>query len=441
MPESIRVRTTIGAVTAVALALFIGGLGLLAVIRSNLTDQLRTTARSRAHEAATALRAGYPPTFVVVDTGEQVVQVLDSSGRVLALSPAARALPVLVVPPGQSRVVQPARADESFIAVAEAASTPQGRLVVVVARGLGDVGDSTHVVGKLLLLGLPVVLGIVGAATWAATGRALKPVERIRAEVDAISESEMHRRVPQTGGRDEIARLAGTMNRMLDRLDRARRRQRRFVSDASHELRSPVASIRQHAEVALAHPERTTVPELAETVLAEDLRVQQLVEALLLLARADEGGLDLHRRAVDVDDLVFEEADRLRANRGLRVDTSAVAAARVQGDADALRGALRNLGDNAARHARTRVAFALAQDNGSVTLTVTDDGAGIPTDERERVLDRFVRLDESRDRDAGGSGLGLAIVAEVARAHGGAVTIGDSDLGGASVEVRLPSSE
>ena len=139
-------------------------------------------------------------------------------------------------------------------------------------------------------------------------GRALAPVEAIRAEVDAISAAALHRRVPDPPADDEIARLARTMNRMLDRLEQAQARQRRFVSDASHELRSPVASIRQHAEVALAHPDRTTTAELAETVLAEDLRLQRLVEDLLLLTRADEHTLALRRRPVDLDDLVFDEA-------------------------------------------------------------------------------------------------------------------------------------
>ncbi|HEY4727774.1 MAG TPA: ATP-binding protein, partial [Actinomycetes bacterium] len=231
---------------------------------------------------------------------------------------------------------------------------------------------------------------------------------------------------------------ARTMNRMLGRLEQAQARQRRLVADASHELRSPVAAIRQHAEVALAHPDRTTTAELAATVLAEDLRLQRLAEDLLLLTRADEHTLALHRRPVDLDDLVFDEARRLRASTGLRVDTTAVSAGRVDGDAAGLRRVLRNLGDNAARHAAGRLAFSLAEADGLVLLGVDDDGPGIPEADRRRVLERFVRLDDARARDDGGSGLGLAIVAELATAHGGTVAVAPSALGGARVEVTLP---
>jgi signal transduction histidine kinase len=228
------------------------------------------------------------------------------------------------------------------------------------------------------------------------------------------------------------------MNRMLGRLEEGQARQRRFIADASHELRSPVASIRQHAEVAISHPELTSVGELSETVYAENRRVERLVDDLLLLARADEHTLQLRRRPVDLDDLVFDEARRLRDATDLRIETTAVSAGRVSGDAASLRRVLRNLGDNAARHARAHVAFALGEHDGAVQLDVDDDGPGIPADDRQRVFERFVRLDDARARDRGGSGLGLAIVAEVVSAHGGAITISDSGLGGARVQVRFP---
>jgi signal transduction histidine kinase len=278
----------------------------------------------------------------------------------------------------------------------------------------------------------------VAATTWTVVGRALAPVEAIRAEVDAISAAALHRRVPDPPADDEIGRLARTMNRMLARLERAQARQRRLVADASHELRSPVAAIRQHAEVALAHPGRTTTTELAGTVLAEDLRLQRLAEDLLLLTKADEHSLALRRRPVDLDDLVFEEAGRLRDATRLRVDTAAVSAARVEGDAAALARVLRNLADNAARHAGGRLAFSVAERDGLAVLRVDDDGPGIPVADRERVFERFVRLDDARARDDGGSGLGLAIVAELVAAHGGTVAVAASPLGGARVEVALP---
>jgi signal transduction histidine kinase len=232
------------------------------------------------------------------------------------------------------------------------------------------------------------------------------------------------------------------MNTMLDRLQASQRRQRRFVADASHELRSPVASLRQHAEVTRAHPEATTSAALAGTVLAEALRLQRMIDDLLLLARADEDGLVLRRRPVDLDDVVLDEVRRLRAETRLEVDASGVSAGGVDGDADALRRVVRNVVDNAARHAAGRVRLALVEEDGTVAFTVEDDGPGVDPDERERVFERFVRLDDARGRngdEAGGAGLGLAIVAEVVAAHGGTVTIGDGALGGARVETRLPA--
>jgi signal transduction histidine kinase len=198
------------------------------------------------------------------------------------------------------------------------------------------------------------------------------------------------------------------MNRMLDRLQRVQARQRRFVSDASHELRSPVAAIRQHAEVALAHPGRATTAELAGTVLAEDLRIQRLVEDLLVLAGADEHALAPRRRPVDLDDLVFEEARRLRDATDLRINTGEVCCPGPRRPLG-LRRVLRNLGDNAAQHASTRVRFALDERIDAAVLAVDDDGPGIPEADRARVFERFVRLDDARARDDGGSGLGLAI--------------------------------
>ena len=214
-------------------------------------------------------------------------------------------------------------------------------------------------------------------------GRALRPVEAIRREVDAISSTALHRRVSEPPGADEIARLSATMNRMLDRLDRAQQQQRRFVSDASHELRSPIAAIRQYAEVALMHPARTSVPELARSVLDEDLRVQHLVEDLLPLARADEHRLRLRTTAVDLDDLARPPlwCSTRRATSAAPRDgrsTSRRCAAAARGDAAALRRVLRNLGENAARHARSRVAFSLDEIDTGVELVVDDDGPGIP---------------------------------------------------------------
>jgi signal transduction histidine kinase len=471
---TMRVRTTLAAVVVAGLAMAVGGLLLVAVLRDTLTREVRTAAELRGQDVAAVLEsgagsgaagsggagsaaagsgaagsgagsgtAGAPGLLAVGDPEELLIQVLDEGGRVVGASANVAGLPpVARLRPGESAgVAAPAEAgveEGEFLAVATGADTAQGRRTVLVARSTEGVGEATAVVSGLLAVGLPLLLGVVAVTTWVVVGRALAPVEAIRAEVDAISAAALQRRVPDPPADDEVGRLARTMNRMLGRLERAQARQRRLVSDASHELRSPVATIRQHAEVALAHPDRTTIAELAGTVLAEDLRLQRLADDLLLLTRADEHTLTLRRRPLDLDDLVLEEARRLRDSDGPRVDTTAVSAGRVDGDAAGLRRVLRNLGDNAARHASGRIAFSLTERDGVVLLGIDDDGPGIPPADRERVFERFVRLDDARARDDGGSGLGLAIVAELVAAHGGTVTVTSSPLGGARFEVIVP---
>ncbi len=441
---SIRVRTTAAAVVVVGLSLVIGGLMMTGLLRRALERDVRTAAQLRARDVATVMKTGSDPGGLAVeDPEDSLIQVLDSTGNVVAASPNMIGRPsVARLRPGTSRLVPRTPIEDApFIVVAEGGTGPTGRFPVLVARSTDDVTESTRRVGGLLAAGSPLLLLVVGITTWRVVGRALAPVEAIRSEVDTISAAQLHRRVGDPSGQDEIARLAGTMNRMLDRLEAAQARQRRFVSDASHELRSPVASIRQHVEVALAHPERTTTTELAQVVLDEDLRVQRLVEDLLLLARADEGTLASRRHPVDLDDLVFEVATQLRTATGLRIDTTSVSAGRVAGDEAQLRRLLRNLGDNAARHARTRVGFSLRETPaGTVVLRVDDDGPGVPESERVRIFERFVRLDDARSRDTGGSGLGLAIVAEIAAAHAGTVSAAGSPLGGARFEVEVPAS-
>jgi signal transduction histidine kinase len=435
---------TVAAVAIVGVALVGGGIALVIVLRDTLTDQVRTSARLRAHDLADSLGSGSSPAQVTDENDDDLlVQVLDDRGDVIAASPDARHDRAMAHPqPGASTEIgvldEKDHETDKFLAVASTVDTAEGARTVIVARVLDPVTDSTHLVRNWLLIGLPLLLLLVAVTTWKLVGRALAPVEAMRAEVDEISAAALDRRVPQPAGRDEIARLASTMNEMLDRLEQAQKRQREFVSDASHELRSPVASIREQAEVALAHPDRTTTSELAESVLAEDLRVQKLVEDLLLLTRADEQTLPLGRRPVDLDDLVFEEARRLRTDNGLRIDTTGVSAARVMGDESALRRVVVNLAENAARHARTKVSFALKEESGSAVLDIADDGPGIPEADRARVFERFVRLDDARARDDGGSGLGLAIVAQLVAAHSGTVQIADDGTVGTRIQVRIP---
>ncbi|TBN57995.1 HAMP domain-containing protein [Glaciihabitans arcticus] len=309
---------------------------------------------------------------------------------------------------------------------------------VIVGHVLGDANDAIGTVVSLLFVAVPVLIVIVFGLMLVVVGRALKPVERMRREVDSVTATNLDQRIVDPGSHDEIGRLATTMNRMLGRLAESQATQRRFISDASHELKSPLASLRQFAEVSRDYPGRISEAELAEAVLDESGRLERIVSNLLVLAHADEQSLSLASTAVDLDDLLLAEASRLRGSTELAIDSSGVGAVRVTGDNGLLAQVVRNLVDNAARHATSRMRISLVESSGGASFTVEDDGPGIPEADRERVFERFVRLDDARGRDAGGTGLGLAIVRELVVAHGGSVTIGVSPLGGAAMAVHLP---
>ncbi|WP_207619501.1 HAMP domain-containing sensor histidine kinase [Nocardioides sp. IC4_145] len=444
---SVRLRTTAAAVLVVAVALLLGALVLVAMVRGSLREGVEAGAEQRAADLAGQVEATGPPGSAERDQDddgddgepeELVWQVLDGDGRVVAASQ-----PLRVTLPRDEDEVRLPGADEPYVVVTEDADGDEdggaAAYDVVVAASLEDVEESTDALVAPLALGLPLVLLLVGGTTWVVAGRALAPVERIRREVEGITGDRLDRRVPEPPARDEVRRLAVTMNAMLARLESASERQQQFVADASHELRSPLASIRQTAEVAREHPGALPEGELAEAVLEESARMQRLVEQLLLLTRADEGALVRAQRDVDLDDLALTEARRVR-RAGLAVDTAAVAPGRVQGDPLALAQVVRNLVDNAARHATSAVAVAVTDHGDAVELAVADDGTGVPEADRERVFERFVRLDDARARDAGGSGLGLAIVRETVAAHGGTVAVSASPLGGARFVVRLPTT-
>ncbi|HEX7133944.1 MAG TPA: HAMP domain-containing sensor histidine kinase [Iamia sp.] len=439
MASSIRVRTTLGATVVVGVALVVAGVLVVLLLRRDLTASVDAAADLRTEDLVAALESGSDPAALVDadDDDEVLVQIVSDDGTVLAASEGLEGVGPLATDEVDGRSVDVPDESDPYRVVADEAD---GNVLVVVARNAETVEEGTGAVAGSLLVGIPVLLLVVAATTWIVTGRALRPVEAIRREVDAITDAELDRRVPAPGGRDEIARLAGTMNAMLDRLEAGRDRTRRFVSDASHELRSPIATIRHELEVAQADPSVVDVAALAERLLAEDFRMQALVEDLLLLARSDEGSLRLVRRPLDVDDLVLAEAARLRHLGEVTVDASGVAAGQVSGDAGQLGRVVRNLVDNAARHAATTIRLGVATTGTTVRLWVADDGPGIPVADRERVFERFTRLDRSRTRGTGGYGLGLAIAAEVVRAHGGRIGVTDGPDGGAQVVVELPAS-
>jgi len=437
----VRARVTATAVLAVGVVLVLAAFAMVAFVDRALAAQAGDAAALHAEQIADR---GVVPgsTVVVADPEEEFVQVLDgsvdamdvvaSSANVAGLGPIATPAPEDPV-----RLTVPNLAGP-FIAASAEGQGQTGPQLVVVGVNIDDVAEARRVVTIALLIGVPFVLLAIGVVTWRMVARTLRPVEEIREEVERISSRELDRRVPVPEREDEIGRLATTMNRMLERLERSQERRRRFVADAAHELRSPVASIRQQAEVAVEHPETTTLDELARGVLAEDDRLQRLVDDLLLLARMDERAPEPEQ--VDLDDVVLAEAERLRGTTSIALDTTGVSPGRVHGDRASLERVVRNLLDNAARHARERAAIGVAELDGHVVLAVEDDGPGIDPVDRERALERFVRLDGARDRRTGGSGLGLSIVRDVTTAYGGSVELGDSSLGGLLVRIELPSA-
>ena len=281
------------------------------------------------------------------------------------------------------------------------------------------------------------MIALVAFGTYRLVGAALQPVERIRARVSSMTTGKLAERIPVPSADDEVGRLAVTMNDMLDRLDASQAAQRRFISDASHELRSPFASITAALDLAHRRPDLLDQSLIDESLLPEAQRMHSLVEDLLLLARADERTGRHIEVDVDVDDIVLAEAERVRSLTHLKVIAD-VKPARASGDPDALSRLVRNLVDNAIRHAHNGIRLECAVVGGHARVVVSDDGPGIPAADRDRVFDRFVRLDTPRDRAAGGAGLGLSIVAQIIEAHDGTVTVDDSPGGGARFVVELP---
>jgi len=429
----VRARTTLGATLVVAVALAIGAVSFYAVLNSSVSGSTAQAAQQRLEQLGD--REGGPDVRGIDALEDEFVQLVGADGAVRAASEDAReALGSTPLPVADDAVTMTIDGEPMLI-VSDDIDDDQ---TIVLAVSVEDDAETLATVATLLAVAVPLVLLLVAGTTWFVTGRALRPVTRIRQEVDGITAERLHQRVAVPDSADEVAALATTMNGMLDRLDAAATAQRRFVSDASHELRSPLATIRQHAELAQAHPAVTSIGELAEVVSEEGVRLQGIVESLLLLARLDEG-VTPHDEPVDLDDVALGEVRRLRA-AGHEVDGSGIRAARVSGDPRLLGQLVRNLADNAARHARGRIAIGVTPSDQHVFVTIEDDGDGVPIEEREHIFERFVRLDEARSRDAGGSGLGLAIARGIAAAERGTVVVDESRWGGARFVITLPLS-
>ena len=444
-PRSVRVRITLAAVVVTALA--VGAAGWLLVlsvedaqvadIRRNVNDYLdgvagRLEAGDDPQDALTAADGTPPPAQL---------RVTDESGDVVATSlepddsvdDGAGARPAPDETPRGDEVVAPADT------IARTVETPAGDLTVIAAAPVDQVARNVDALTDRLAIGLPALVALVGVIAWVLVGRALRPVEAIRAEVEQITGSTMHRRVPEPRTGDEVGRLAQTMNTMLGRLEDAATRQRRFVSDASHELRSPVAVLRAGLELARARSDQPHVQDMLDNLLAEEGRLEALLDDLLLLAAHEEGGRAVApAQPVDLASLAAAEAERPR-----RVPVRLVAppdGAIVTGARSQLARVLSNVVDNAARHAASGIEITLSSGGGRVRVLVDDDGRGIPEADRERVFERFTRLDEGRARNAGGTGLGLAVVRAIITSHGGTVTVAESPRGGARLVADLPAT-
>jgi signal transduction histidine kinase len=432
----VRVRVALAATLAALLVALLGSGLFLVSLRRAMENQLITSAQQQIAEVQALLRSGDAPRDAVL-TGKSdvIIQLLGPQGQIVA-SDHPHVHATLRDRPGMDKDVKIRRLEDHYVVVA-ARSNP-GPGMIVVGRSTEQVQHATAASALLLSFAVPVGLALVAMAVWLSVGRALRPVESMREEAATITAAHLNRRLAVPDGRDEIPRLAVTLNEMLDRIDATSRLQRQFVSDASHELRSPLATLRQLAEVARDYPGRTGHDSLARDVLAEEDRMEELVTALLLLARIDDG-VPATAGPVDLDDLVLAQARSLRRHDGPRIDVSGVSAGQVVGDSVLLGQVVRNLLSNALRHASEEVSVSLQEYDDQVVLTVDDDGNGIPEADRQRVFERFVRLDEARARDGGGSGLGLAIVHKVVDDLGGSVRVQESGHGGARFVVAVPT--
>lgn len=445
---SLRARLVGLASLVVTAVLVVGGLALGWALRAALVDDLRDAAVTRARELASLAADGaVPRSLPIGDADEALVQIV-SDGEVIAASGNASGLPPLELrlpAVGDTTVTELDTVpledadDAGFVAAATTTAAPDGTPVtVVVVSSLEDITETLSRAAGIAVGGLPLLVAALGAGMWVLVGRTLAPVESIRAEAASIGGPQLHRRVPEPGTDDEVGRLARTLNAMLSRLEAANANQQRFVADAAHELRTPVATIRARVETARSTRKPIDWAEIADDVLAETVRMQRLTEQLLLLARADGGSLDVRQQPVDLDDVVLGVVSSESGSHDLQVDVSAVEPVQVSGDPVLIEQALRNLVDNARRHARARIGIGVHRSGDAAVVTVDDDGVGVAPEHRRTIFERFVRLDPARTTAEGGAGLGLAIVDDIVAAHGGTVEVGDGPLPGARFTIRLP---
>ena len=444
----VRQRSVAVAMVVVMAALAAGGGLLIVLLQQNFRNTALSAASARAAEVAllgqTQGLAETARTIQEESRSGQFVQIITADGRVVAASnklvadgPMSRQLPKV----GQVQQVfldiDTLGRSGDWIVVARGVELGGAAHVVQVALPVETQQQTVQTVAWFLLGATPILIALAALAVWILVGRALRPVERIRATVSTIDAQRLAQRIVIPPSQDEIAALAATMNVMLDRLEAADLALRSFISDANHELRSPLAAMTTAVEIAVDADEATRT-ELLETMSRELVRMRALVEDLMTLVQADAQRLVTDWTDVDLDDLLNLEVRRLRSTSRREV-VARFSPVRVRGDVRRLAQVLRNVIDNAERYAATTVRLSLAVENGEAVLRVDNDGPQIPLADRNRVFERFVRLEGSRSRDAGGTGLGLAISREILNAHDGAIDVVDEPNGWCRFEIRLPA--
>lgn len=443
----IRKQLTAVAVFLVAMPLCLGIVLFANLLTRSLSQSLVTSTSDQAHHIAQHIAQNGAKGLsegIQLDDGYRA-QVIDSFGRITWSSSIKYRQPISTAHPAPGEVIVvgaqswwgPGDDEKTDLVVSTGTLAGLQPYTVHVTTSQQSINSAVKVTTGLLLAAVPLVMLATGLVSWWVAGRALRPVDRMIDQVSRITSSTLDDRVPLPAAEDEIHSLAATMNAMLGRLETASVSQKQFVSDASHELRSPLASLSGALEIASREDRIETWREMSPLMVAEAERMHHLVQSLLTLSRNDAASLNLHLSETDLDDLAWDEASRMRAVGTKSVRTEIVPV-RLSADPMMLRQVLRNLCDNALRHARETVLVHVGTSDGSAVLRVEDDGNGIAPADRPTIFDRFVRLEESRNRDEGGSGLGLAIVAQIVHAHGGTVQVVDSPLGGACFEVRLP---
>ena len=439
----IAVRSGLVAGAVVLAGLVIVGAASTVLLYRAMCADVDSAAQARAQAVADVLRKEPPDEVdsVLMHTDHRImaVQITDAAGTVVQRSDTAPHTPLIPLPHKDSRVGVLATDDDDVRVSTTTVTSRKGQqYTVLVGGGIESIEQMTATAGQMLAITAPIVAVVAAVVTYLLVRRSLRSVEAIRSRVSAISAFDLGERVPVGRRSDEISALAVTMNDMLARIEAGHAAQRRFVGDASHELRSPLATVVSALEIGATHPDLLDRTLLTNALLPEARRMQTLVENLLLLARADERGLPLRRVVTDLDDLATAEAARLKRETTLRI-VSDLSAVKASVDPDGFVRLLRNLADNAARHATSEVTIVVRAEGDNAVVQVIDDGPGIPAAARDKVFERFFRLDADRSRRGGGTGLGLAIVSEIVAAHDGSVSIEDRRSGaGTVVTVQLP---